>query len=87
MSTASSMFNISCLTIFLKLVFAPSAKEWKKHHAGFHFPSLYNFIVDMFEDPEGDEAKKTNKELLKWWNRYVSVQCPGSLLIWLHSLA
>jgi hypothetical protein len=35
-----------------------------------HFPSLYNFIVDGFEDPEDDEAEKSMKELLQWWNKY-----------------
>jgi len=32
---------------------------------------LYNFIVDTFEDPEGEIAKRGAEELLKWWNRYV----------------
>jgi len=57
---------------FLKLVFAlSSVPGWpgKKRHAGFHFPSLYNFIVDTFEDPKGEIAKKNIEELLKWWNR------------------
>ena len=62
-------YLISCPTNFQQLVFAlSSAKEWKKTHSGFHFPAFYNFIVDAFEDPEDDEAKKSTKELLKWWN-------------------
>jgi len=52
-----------------QLVFAlSSAPEWTKNHSGFHFPAFYNFIVDTFEDPEDNEAKKSTDELLKWWN-------------------
>ena len=58
-----------------KLVFSlSSARDWKKQHAGFHFPTFYNFIVDMFEDPEDKIAKRSINELVQWWNRYVSVQ-------------
>jgi len=43
------------LCFLLKLVLAlTSAKAWKKKHAGFHFPTFYNFIVDIFKDPEDD---------------------------------
>ena len=54
---------------FSKLVFTlTSAPGWpeKKHIAGYHFPMLYNFIVDMFKDPEGDIAERSAEELLKW---------------------
>jgi len=62
---------------FLKLIFTlTSALEWKKHYGGFHFPSLYNFIVDTFEDPDDKAAEKSANELLQWWNRYVQVQYP-----------
>jgi len=55
-----------------KLVFALcSARDWRKKHSGFHFPTLYNFIVDLFEDPEDDLAKTCADKLLTWWNRYV----------------
>ena len=55
-----------------KLVFSlSSAWEWKKQHAGFHFPALYNLIVDTFKDPEDKIAKGSVNELLQWWNRYV----------------
>ena len=55
-----------------------SARDWKKKHAGFHFPTFYNFIVDTFEDPKDDLAKTCADELLQWWNRYVYVQYPVS---------
>ena len=55
-----------------------SAWDWKKKHAGFHFPTFYNFIVDTFEDPEDDLAKTCADKLLQWWNRYVYVQYPAS---------
>ena len=55
-----------------KLVFALcSARDWRKKHSGFYFPTLYNFIVDLFEDPEDDLAKTCADKLLTWWNRYV----------------
>jgi len=34
---------------------------------------LYDFIVDTFEDPKSKTAKRSAKELLKWWNGYVYV--------------
>jgi hypothetical protein len=56
-----------------QLVFAlGSAREWKREHAGFHYPSLYNFIVDYLEDPQDETSQRDVNELLKWWNRYVS---------------
>jgi len=43
-------------------------------HAGFHYPSFYNFIVDYFEDVEfGDDDTADSEsvdKLIKWWNRY-----------------
>jgi len=58
-----------------KLVFAlSSACDWKKQHGGFHFPTFYNLIVDTFEDPEDEIAKRSTHELLQWWNWYVLVQ-------------
>jgi hypothetical protein len=58
-----------------KLVFSLcSARDWKKQHARFHFPTFYNFIVDTFEDPKGEAAEETIDKLLKWWNGYVQVQ-------------
>lgn len=62
-----------------KLVFSLcSAKDWKKKHAGFHFPSFYNFILDTLENPEDDLEKKCADELLQWWSRYVYVQYTAS---------
>lgn len=49
-----------------------------------YFPALYNWIVDIFEDPEDDDAEKSMKELLQWWNQYVQVYYPDSLLILSH---
>lgn len=57
----------------LKLVFSlGSAREWKREHAGFHYPSFYNFIVDYLEDPRDETSQRDVNELLKWWNRYDS---------------
>jgi len=68
--------------IFPKLVFSlSSARDWKKHHAGFHFTTFYNFIVDTFEDPEDEVARRSTIELLQWWNLYVYVQHETDLLI------
>lgn len=54
-----------------------SAREWKKEHAGMHYPLFYNFIVDFFEDPDSDDEDSEERaenqfgiELLQWWNRY-----------------
>jgi hypothetical protein len=48
-----------------------SARDWKQEHAGFHFPTFYNFIVDFFEDTDDENSKNVANELLIWWNRYV----------------
>jgi hypothetical protein len=56
-----------------QLVFAlGSAQEWKHKHASFHYPLLYNFIVDYLEDPRDETSQRDVNELLKWWNQYVS---------------
>lgn len=39
---------------------------------GYNHLDLWNFIVDFFEDPEGEEEEQWSKELLKWWNEWVS---------------
>ncbi|KAH9955653.1 hypothetical protein BC827DRAFT_1141046, partial [Russula dissimulans] len=55
-----------------QLVFSlNSAQEWKKEHAGFHYPSFYNFIVDYLKDPVYEACKSSVDELLQWWNTYV----------------
>jgi hypothetical protein len=55
-----------------KLIFSlNSAKEWKKEHAGFHYPSFYNFVVDFFEDSSDSVSTSAVTELLQWWNWYV----------------
>jgi hypothetical protein len=46
-----------------------SARDWKQEHAGFHYPSFYNFIVDFFEDAEDNISTSAVNKLLQWWNR------------------
>jgi hypothetical protein len=58
--------------IATQLVFSlNTSRDWRYEHAGFHYPSFYNFIVDYFEDAEDDISKEANVELLRWWNRYL----------------
>jgi hypothetical protein len=53
-----------------QLVFSlGTAREWKREHNGFHYPSFYDFIVDFFEDVEDDTAKKNAADVLAWWNQ------------------
>jgi len=55
-----------------KLIFSLStAREWKRKHNGFYYPSFYDFVVDFFEDAEDDTAQKNADDVLDWWNRYV----------------
>jgi len=55
-----------------QLVFSlGSAREWKREHAGFHYPAFYNFIVDYLEVPRDETSQRDVNELLKWWNREV----------------
>jgi hypothetical protein len=80
----SYLISLAFLPSFVlpKLVFAlTSARDWKKHHAGFHFTTFYNFIVDTFEDPEDEVARSSSIELLQWWNGYVYVQHESDVLI------
>ncbi|KAJ3886672.1 hypothetical protein GG344DRAFT_81472 [Lentinula edodes] len=44
------------------------ASQWTNSHMGYNYLDLWNFIVDFFEDPEGEEEQQRSKELLKWWN-------------------
>ncbi|KAH7870438.1 uncharacterized protein C8R40DRAFT_1175702 [Lentinula edodes] len=44
------------------------ASQWTNSHMGYNYLDLWNFIVDFFEDPEGEEEEQRSKELLKWWN-------------------
>ncbi|KAH9955819.1 hypothetical protein BC827DRAFT_1347306 [Russula dissimulans] len=54
-----------------QLVFSlNSSREWRKEHAGFHYPPFYNFIVDYLEDPVNEACKSSVDELLHWWNVY-----------------
>ncbi|KAJ3817281.1 hypothetical protein F5880DRAFT_1630408 [Lentinula raphanica] len=43
------------------------ASQWRECYDGYNYRDLWNFIVDLFEDPADDEAAKQAKELLKWW--------------------
>jgi uncharacterized protein DUF6698 len=55
----------------LKLVFSlNNSKDWKHLHAGFHYPSFYNFIADFFEGHQDPASKQNINHLLQWWNRY-----------------
>jgi len=54
-----------------QLVFSlNSSQEWRHEHAGLYYPSLYNFIVDFFEDADSDDETTiaSVKDLLQWWN-------------------
>jgi hypothetical protein len=46
--------------------------RWNPTVNGYDYQTLWNFIVDFFEDPAEEDEKKV-KELLKWWNEYVFV--------------
>jgi hypothetical protein len=48
-----------------------SARDWKHEHAGWHYPSFYNFIVDFFEDAKDDYSINAVNEFIQWWNTYV----------------
>ncbi|KAG5649528.1 hypothetical protein H0H81_003293, partial [Sphagnurus paluster] len=47
------------------------AAHWKTTHNGFGYEHLYNFIIDFFEDVDGDRAKERADTLLQWWNKKV----------------
>jgi len=57
----------------LKLVFAlGTTQEWKREHAGFHYPAFYNFIVNYLKDPKDEMSWRDVNELIKWWDWYGS---------------
>ncbi len=37
----------------------------------FNFRVLYALIVDFFEGPSGQAARRRSQNLLKWWSTYV----------------
>ncbi|KAJ3813957.1 hypothetical protein F5876DRAFT_73352 [Lentinula aff. lateritia] len=45
-----------------------SAAVHTNSHMGYNYLDLWKFIIDFFEDPEGEEEEQQSKELLKWWN-------------------
>ena len=50
----------------LKLLFSlNNLKDWKHLHAGFHYPSFYNFIADFFEQPQDPVSKQIINHLLQ----------------------
>jgi len=81
----SHMLQHKCIIIFLcllapslcfpylpKLVFSlGTAQEWKHEHNRFHYPTLYNFIINFFENVEDEAAQKNADNVLNWWNQYV----------------
>ncbi len=50
----------------------------------FSFRALYALIVDFFDGPSGQSARRRSQNLLKWWSTYV-LSPPSSLshYIWL----
>jgi hypothetical protein len=67
----STLVAINFWRLLSKLIFSlNTARDWKQEHAGFNYPSFYNFIVDFFEDANDDDSKDAVNELLQWWNMY-----------------
>lgn len=63
---------LSFIHFICKLLFSlNTASDWVHQHAGFHYPSFYNFIVDFFEEAQDMSSKKSVDDLLQWWNQYV----------------
>jgi uncharacterized protein DUF6698 len=63
--------SVSPFRYLLKLIFSlNNSKDWKHLHAGFHYPSFYNFIADFFEGHQDTVSKQNITRLLQWWNRY-----------------
>ncbi|KJA13399.1 hypothetical protein HYPSUDRAFT_151639 [Hypholoma sublateritium FD-334 SS-4] len=47
------------------------AGYWMEIYNQFNFRALYALIVDFFEGPSGQAAKRRSQNLLKWWSAYV----------------
>ena len=70
-----------------QLIFSLStAREWKREHNGFHYPSFYDFVVDYFEDVEDDTVLENTNELLDWWTRCVFLGICGKSNILMYVL-
>lgn len=49
------------------------ASSWDPHYNSFNYISLYDTIVDYFEDVQpGTAEEKHTKELLGWWTKYAT---------------
>ncbi|KAJ3884719.1 hypothetical protein GG344DRAFT_83607 [Lentinula edodes] len=59
--------SIAYATVNLHFALSDTS-QWTNSHMGYNYLDLWNFIVDFFEDPEGEEEELQSKELLKWWN-------------------
>ena len=47
------------------------AAYWMEVYNHFNFRALYALIVDFFEGPSGQAAKRRSQNLLKWWSTCV----------------
>ena len=47
------------------------AGYWMEVYNHFNFRALYALIVDFFEGPAGQSARRRSQNLLKWWSTYV----------------
>ncbi|KAJ3568909.1 hypothetical protein NP233_g5398 [Leucocoprinus birnbaumii] len=47
------------------------ASRWSEVYNGFSFHSLYNFIIDFFEDTPDPASRNSTQSLLQWWNHEV----------------
>jgi hypothetical protein len=45
---------------------------------------FYNSILDLLYD---EDEQEESKDLLAWWNRYISASCCGTMLMIIHSQA
>ncbi|KAF9044321.1 hypothetical protein BJ165DRAFT_1528874 [Panaeolus papilionaceus] len=50
------------------------ATQWTETYNGFNFRTLWNFIVDYFEETPDEASTNRVKALLKWWNKQVFPQ-------------
>ncbi|KZP08492.1 hypothetical protein FIBSPDRAFT_761283, partial [Athelia psychrophila] len=78
-SNVSSIIGLKSVTsraiayVALQLRFSLSdASTWKTEDSQFDNQEFYYAIVDYFDDTPGPKAEDRVKELLAWWNVYVS---------------
>lgn len=59
--------------VFVQLLFNLwDTSSWAPAHAGFDFHACYCFIIDFFDAARGPNAKARARELLDWWNKFVT---------------